>query len=302
VNDEARKGPLYATAAYLAWGFAPIYWKQLSALPAIEVLAYRILCAFVLTFVALIALRQLPHVIDSLKQPRQGALLAASGLLIGVNWGIFIHAVNTEQIVDTSLGYFLAPLLNVALGVVIFRERLSPLRMFAVAMAAAGVAFLAYELGRIPSISLALAGSFAVYGVLKKWSTISPMGGLLAETGVLSAPAIGFLVLTRSEASAHFGSLTTTSLWFLLGSGIITAFPLICFASAARRMPLTTLGLFQYIAPSLSLILAVWLYGEPFTTAHTVAFSLIWSALALSSWEGFRVRQLAPEARSGVGR
>jgi chloramphenicol-sensitive protein RarD len=288
MNSNTRIGALNAIAAYFVWGFAPIYWKNLAALSATELLAYRVICAFLLTFTALLVSGELRTVAESLKQRRQRGFLVASGLLISINWGVFMYAVNSDQIVDTALGYFLAPLLNVALGVVVFRERLSRLSSLAVGMAAVGVAYMTYGYGRLPLISLALAGSFSLYGVFKKWSSVSPMGGLMIEAAILSLPALGFFLVTHSESYARFASLPPASLWLLLGTGLITAFPLVCFATAAKHLPLTVLGLFQYIAPSLSLVLAVWLYQEPFTLTHTISFSLIWGGLVLSSWEGIR--------------
>ncbi|MEE8475492.1 MAG: EamA family transporter RarD [Myxococcota bacterium] len=285
MNQHSGSGYLYALGAYCAWGMVPIYWKHLAALPASDLLAYRVLCSFVLASLVLVGLGRFPELIKSLKRPKQSLLLLASGLIIGSNWGIFIYAVNSDRILDTALGYFLAPLLNVALGVALFHERLSRLRMFAVAMATVGVGYLAYGYGELPWISLVLAGSFGVYGVLKKWSGVSSLGGFQVETAVLSLPALGFLVANESEPWVQLAAMSSSNLWLLASSGLVTAFPLVCFASAARRLPLSVVGLFQYISPSLSLGIAVWLYEEPFTSVHAVTFSFIWTALALSSWE-----------------
>ena len=288
MNQHSGSGYLYALGAYGAWGMVPIYWKHLAALAATDLLAYRVLCSFVLASLVLVGLGRFPELIKSLKRPKQTLLLIASGLIIGSNWGIFIYAVNSDRILDTALGYFLAPLLNVALGVAVFRERLSRLRTFAVAMATVGVGYLAYGYGELPWISLVLAASFGVYGVLKKWSGVSSLGGFQVETAVLSIPALGFLIASESEPWVQLAAMSSSSLWLLASSGLVTAFPLVCFASAARRLPLSVVGLFQYISPSLSLGIAVWLYGEPFTSVHAVTFSFLWTALALSSWEEFR--------------
>ena len=284
-------GSLFALAAYVSWGFTPIYWKQFDAVSATSILAYRILAALVLAWVLVVVTRRLEELQIALRAKRQRWLLLGSGLLLGCNWWIFIYAVNTDRIVDTSLGYYLTPLLNVAIGLMVFRESLSRSQRIAVGLAAAGVAYMAVDLGRLPWISLALGGTFAVYGALRKYGQVSSLGGLLVECGVLLGPALGYLVWSEV---AGFGAVTALrglpagTLVLLSACGLVTAFPLVCFASAARRLPLSAVGIFQYIAPSLSLGLAVWLYNEPFTATHAVTFTLIWGALALYTWDGFR--------------
>jgi chloramphenicol-sensitive protein RarD len=235
-------------------------------------------------------------VAEALRSPRQRVMLVGSGLLLGTNWWVFIYAVNTDRIVDTSLGYYLTPLLNVAIGVLLFGERLVRAQQVAVVLAAAGVAYMAWDFGRLPWISLTLGGSFALYGALRKSTTIPSLGGLLVEAAVMSLPSLAYLLWVGPGGSTADAAIDAWPLGrpgLVVACGLITAFPLVCFGSAAKRLPLSAVGIFQYIAPSLSLGVAVWLYDEAFTVAHGITFGLIWCALALYTWDGFvRVRRL----------
>jgi len=299
----SRAGSLYALLAYTTWGFAPIFWKQLDQIEATELLAYRSLGSLSLATLLIVSLGQWSQLRSSLQSRRQQWLLLGSSLLLGCNWWIFIWAVNNDRIVDTSLGYYLTPLLNVALGMAIFRERLSRPQALAVALAAAGVAYMAWDLGRLPWISLALGFTFAAYGLLRKWCEVSSLGGLVVEAGLLAGPALGYLAqreISGQGALSRLGELPAGTLGLLAGTGLVTAFPLVCFASAARRLPLSALGLFQYLAPSLSLGVAVWLYAEPFTRAHAITFGLIWCALALFSWAGFGPMRQREQLAAGL--
>jgi chloramphenicol-sensitive protein RarD len=217
--------------------------------------------------------------------------LAASALLIAANWLIFIWAVAHEQIVATSLGYYLNPLANVAIGLFLLGERLRPLQLVAVAIAAVGVGFLAWDLGSLPWISLALAASFALYGLIRKTVSVASLAGLTIETAILApiaALAIGLQESNGQGPITHAAAQGPQVAGMLAGAGVVTALPLIWFASAARRLRLVTVGLFQYIAPSLALGIAVFAYDEPFTRAHAVAFGCIWTALALYTLESWR--------------
>jgi len=285
----SRSGIMFALAAYFTWGFTPIFWKQLLAVPATEILAYRIFGAMLLSAGLVWVMGQAGPVLEALRAPRQRAMLVGSGLLLGVNWWVFIYAVNTDRIVDTSLGYYLTPLLNVAIGVLLFHERPVRAQQIAVSLAAAGVVYMAWDFGRLPCISLVLGGSFALYGALRKSTAIPSLGGLLVETAVMSVPSLAYLVWVGPGGSESDSVIAAWPLgWpgLVLACGLITAFPLVCFGSAAKRLPLSAVGIFQYIAPSLSLGVAVWLYGEAFTTAHAITFGLIWCALALYTWDG----------------
>jgi len=291
MESRGSSGVAYALAAYTSWGFMPVYWKQIHGVEAFEILLYRVLGTVVFAFLLLTLARRWPDVRAILQRRRHVAALAASSLLIAVNWLIFIWAVSQGEIVATSLGYYLNPLANVALGVVVLREHLRPIQLLAVAIAAVGVAYLTVSLGGLPWISLALAVSFALYGLIRKTVAVGSLAGLAVETALL-APIAAIAIAWREAAGlGAFGraaSLAPAVPWLLLGSGVVTALPLVWFASAAKRLRLATVGLFQYIAPSLALAIAVLAYGEPFTTSHAIAFACIWTALALYSLEAWR--------------
>jgi len=279
---------VYALLAYGTWGVLPVYWKWLVAVPLAEVLAHRVAGTVVFSLVLLAVLRRLPEVREALRSPRERRALLASGSLIAVNWGVFIWAVGAGRIVETSLGYYLNPIVNVLLGTLVLRERLSRAQRIAVVLAAGGVGVMLVSHGRLPWIALVLASSFGLYGLMHKLSRVRPVPALAIETGALAPLALGFLALGTDPPGGALVTGPVLARTLLLGAGPITALPLLWFGSAARRLPLSTLGLFQYLAPTLALLLAVFLYGEPFTRAHALAFLLIWSALALYTWEAFQ--------------
>jgi len=287
-NDELRAGIVYALLAYGSWGVAPVYWKQLAALPPSQVLACRVLSSMLFGWLLLSAARRWRELRGVAGVRSVAAALLGTSLLIGGNWFLFLWAVTSDRIVDTSLGYFLTPLLNVALGAVFLGERLRRWQAIAVALAALGVARLALELGGLPWVSLALGGSFATYGLLRKLAPVSSLVGFAAETSLLAPLAGAYLLrleLTGGHGATPLAELSTGTLAWLAGAGVITAGPLVWFASAARRLPLSMVGLFQYIAPSVSLAIAVWIYGEPFRRSQAEAFTFIWVALALYTWD-----------------
>jgi chloramphenicol-sensitive protein RarD len=293
MDTRGSAGVAYALAAYTSWGLLPAYWRELRELPALEVLLVRVLGTAVFAALLLTLSRRWPELRTAIASRRTIAALAASALLISLNWLLFIWAVAQDQIVATSLGYYLNPLMNVVLGIALLGERLRPLQFVAVALASVGVAYFAWSLGELPWISLALAVSFALYGLIRKTVAVESLAGLAIETGLLAPIAA---VVVAQQEFAGIGPVTqaaTQGRWvatLLLGAGIVTALPLIWFASAARRLRLATVGLFQYIAPTLALALAVLVYGEPFTSAHLVAFGCIWTALVLYSIELLRAR------------
>jgi len=291
MDSHKSTGVLYALAAYTSWGILPVYWKALHGVPALDVILCRVLGTVVFAALLLTLAGRWPEVRAALGQRRHLLALAASALLIAANWLVFIWAVGQQQIVATSLGYYLNPLVNVALGMLLLGERLRALQLVAVALASAGVAYFTFAMGGLPWISLVLAGSFALYGLIRKTVPVASLAGLAIETALLAPVAA--IIITAREASgsgalanaAQHGPHTAV---LLAGAGVVTALPLIWFASAARRLRLATVGLFQYIAPSLALAIAVLVYGEPFSRAHVVAFVCIWSALALYTWESWR--------------
>jgi chloramphenicol-sensitive protein RarD len=291
MESRGSAGVGYALAAYTSWGVMPVYWKQITGIAAPEVLLWRVLGTVVFAFLLLTLARRWPDVRRILARRRHVAALALSSLLIAANWLVFIWAVGQGEIVATSLGYYLNPLANVALGMLVLRERLAPLQLVAVAIAAAGVAYLTTSLGGLPWISLALAISFALYGLIRKTVAVGSLAGLAVETALLAPIALAGIAWREASGVGALGraaSLAPAVPWLLLGSGVVTALPLVWFASAAKRLRFATVGLFQYIAPSLALAIAVLVYGEPFTTAHAIAFGCIWTALALYSLDALR--------------
>ena len=274
---------LLAVAAYGLWGFAPIYWKLLRALPAAELLAHRVLSSLAVGLLLALVTRRWRELAITLRSRRRLLPIVASSLLIGLNWLVFIQAVNTGHVLATSLGYFLNPLVNVLLGVAFLGERLTRGQLVAVGLGAAGVLYWAIELGEAPWIALTLAASFGLYGLVRKLAAVGPLEGFTLEV-LLLAPAAGWYLAHLAAQSALAAPQQDAGLHAVLaGAGVITAAPLLCFTAAARRLPLSTLGFFQYLAPSLSFVIAVGLYHEPFGRGQAIAFACVWLALALFS-------------------
>lgn len=279
---------LYAALAYAIWGLFPVYFKALQAIPSHEIVVHRVLWSLAFLLGVLAWRRQWAWIGKVVRQPRVVAGFAASALLLSANWFVYIWAVNNGQVLDASLGYFINPLVNVMLGFAFLHERLRPVQWAAVAIAACGVAWLTWQGGHPPWIALVLAASFGGYGLLRKTATLGPLEGLALETMVLAAPALAYLVFLSSTGQNHFSDATPSLQWLLAAVGPVTAIPLLLFAAGARRIPLSLLGLLQYIGPTMQLLLGVWLYGEPFGGARLAGFALIWAALAVYSLEGDR--------------
>lgn len=285
MSHETRDGALSAIGAYLLWGLLPIYWKALDSIPAAEILAHRIAWSFA-CFALYFALKnQWAWIRLVFSNPRQLLHLALTSLLISANWGIYIWAVNSDHVVESSLGYFINPLVSVTLGVVFLSERLRPLQWFCAAIAAAGVAYLTINYGSFPWIAITLALTFGLYGLLKKRSTLNAMQGMLLETGGVALPAVAFLLWSQNSGDASLGNASWETNLLLVLSGIITGLPLLLFATAAKRIPLATLGLLQYLAPTLQFLIGVLIFHEPFGRERLIGFSIIWFALALFSIE-----------------
>lgn len=283
---SVRGGVLYAVLAYTAWGLLPLYWKALGQIPAIEVLSHRVLWSMVFLIGLLIWQRRGSELLQLWRFPRKVSFLLATALLLTFNWGLYIYGVNTQRVVETSLGYFINPLVNVLLGFVVLKERLNWGQQFAVLLASLGVANFVWQLGTVPWIALGLAFSFAFYGLARKIVLVSPMVGLAVETLLATPVAIAFIGYTSATGTGHFNANLRIML-LLIGAGIVTSFPLLWFNNAAKRLPLSTLGFFQYIAPSLQLLLGVFLYHESFSRTHAVTFGLIWLALLTYSTTSF---------------
>jgi chloramphenicol-sensitive protein RarD len=279
-------GILYAATAFILWGLFPIYFKALQDVSPVEILWHRIAWACVFLLIVLAARRQWAWIGKVLRRPKVLAGFTASAVLLSVNWYIYIWAVNNNHVVDASLGYFMNPLVSVLLGFLLLHERLRPAQWAAIALAGVGVAWLTWQAGHPPWIGLALAFSFGIYGLLRKTAALGALEGLSLETFLLFPVAFGYLVLLALHHQNAFLQASEGSRWLLVAAGPITAIPLILFAAGARRIPLSTLGLMQYLAPSLQLLLGVWLYNEPFGGKLLVGYAVIWSALALYSLEG----------------
>lgn len=286
-RTEQQAGVLYAAFSYILWGVLPVYWKLLNHVNADEILANRVFWSFVFIVVILVLNKKWGLFTATLRglaqNKKQLAALAVASMLISVNWFMYIWAVNTDQMIEASLGYYINPLVSVLLGMVFLKERLSLLQYISFALAAIGVLVMTISYGQFPWIALSLAISFGLYGLAKKLIKVDSAVGLALETLVvmpLAAIYIGYLMIQGTN-SLFAGSLSTTML--LAGAGAATAVPLLFFAKGAQRIPLATLGILQYIAPTLTLILGVFVYHETFSTIHLLAFTFIWSALILYS-------------------
>ena len=278
-------GIWYALGAYVLWGLFPIYWKWLQHVPAIQLIGHRISWSFILLMVVIFATGQWTK-FRSVLTRRMLGVYSIAGLLLSVNWLVYVWGVNNGYIVETSLGYFINPLLSVLLGMIFLRERLRPAQWFPVGLAALGVIYLTVAYGSLPWIALTLAFSFGVYGLVKKISPLGSLYGLTLETGLVFLPALGYLLYIESTGQGAFGHTGVVSDLLLVGAGAVTTIPLLMFASAAKRIPLTMVGIMQYIAPTLQFLLGVFVYNEPFTTQKLIGFSMVWVALIVFWVEG----------------
>lgn len=287
---EHRNGVWFGTAAYAVWGLAPLFWNLVDGIATIDLLLHRMLWAVPMLGLAIALRRQWHDVRDGYASWRPRLATVAAALLLTVNWGVFVWAVTNDQIVEASLGYFINPLVSVALGVLVLGERLRPAQWASVGLAALGVASMAIRIGSLPWVSLALAFSFGTYGLLKKRTDApKPLISLFGEVSVLAIPALIVLVLTNPESDAAFGSSPGVSL-FLISAGAITVIPLLLFGASAKRIPLSTIGVLQYIAPTLQFLLGVAVFGESLSADKAIGFLFVWAALSIFTWDGWRNR------------
>lgn len=297
---EVKRGYLFAAAAYGLWGLFPLYWKLLIPSSAGEILAHRMVWSMVFTGLVLLALRRSSGMRRVLSDKRTMLALAAAGVIITVNWGTYIYGVNSGHVVETSLGYFLNPLVTVLMGVIILKERLRRLQWAAVVVAAVAVVALTIDYGRLPWIALILGFSFAFYGLIKKQVRVAALEGLFSETAVVVIPALGFLIWLQAAGDGTFMAVSWWHTLLLMGGGLATAIPLLFFASAAGRLPMTALGMGQYIAPSIQFLLGVLVFGEAMPVARWVGFGIVWLALVLFSVDALiqarRKRSASPAA------
>ena len=282
-----RGGIIAAVSAFTLWGLVPIYYKGLQEVGAWEVLAHRVIWSVPILLLVLI-IRKGKTFWKELQLPLTSiAWLVFSGATVSINWLVFVWAVANDHVLDTSLGYFITPLINVLFGYLFLKERLSRPQIIAVVIAAAGTVYLAWYLGRPPWIALTVGTSFALYGLLRKRLDVKPIPGLLWETGLMFLPALAYLVWLSTQSELQFLYTSVPVDLLLVASGLPTVLPLIWFNMAAQKLPLSILGFFQYIGPSISFMVAVFLFGEVFTNGHAVAFACIWFALLLVSIEPF---------------
>lgn len=287
-----RRGLFAAVAAYALWGVFPLYWALLASVPALQIIAHRVLWCLLFVLLYLGLRRRLADLAEPLRRPRLLAQLLLSAALIGVNWGVYIWAVTHGHVVEASLGYFINPLVSVLLGVVVLGEQLRRWQWSAVALAALGVLWLSTRHTGVPWIALVLALTFGLYGLVRRFAVVGAIPGLAVESLILLAPALALLVWAEHAGVAAFGHQGVGTDALLVVGGALTALPLIGFAYAARRIPLSLVGLLQYIAPSLQLLCGVLWLGEPFVAEQAIGFGLIWLGLALYATDGWRHRRL----------
>ena len=287
-NKPVKAGVIFALAAYTMWGIAPMYFKLLTSVPALEIVMHRIIWSVLVLCLLLAVRKKFSQVFRAIRDPKIITILSISGLLLAVNWLIFIWAVNNDKMLDASLGYFINPLFNVLLARFFLQESLTRLQLLAVFVALAGVAFLVFSYGQLPWVALALAITFSIYGLLRKKVTVDSMPGLLIETCIM----LPFALLYWITVDTSSGNMLVNSLdlnMTLLLAGVVTTAPLLCFTAAARRIRYTTLGFFQYIGPSLMFLLAVMLYQEPLDTTRVITFVCVWLGLLIYVYDSFRV-------------
>ncbi len=299
--NEVRRGYLFGLAAYACWGFFPLYFKLLRPAGALEILAHRVIWSAVSVALLLFALRGWRRIAALRHRPRTVAGIALAAVLIAVNWGVYIYGVNSAHVVETSLGYFITPLISVAFGLALFGERLRRAQWIALGLGALAVVVLTVDYGRLPWIALTLAVSFASYGLVKKRLGLPPADGLFVESGLLAAPGLGYLAWLTATGRGTFGHGTGHTL-LLLVAGVITAGPLLLFAGSANRIPMTGLGILQYVAPILQLFCGLVIYHEPMPPAQLIGFGLVWVALAIFTWDALSGARRAATARRSSAR
>jgi chloramphenicol-sensitive protein RarD len=290
-DDKARRGFFLALAAYLLWGMLPFYMKAVAHLPLIEVIAHRIVWSVPIAAAVLVWTGRTADFKVAIRTPHMLGMAALTATLISVNWGIYVWAIAVDRTVETALGYYINPLVNVMVGALLLSERLDRWQIVAVALATVAVTILTYEGGKLPWVSLALAFSFAAYGYFRKTLPIGPSQGFLLEVVLLSVPALGYILWLAARGEGHFLSGDLTDTWLLIGCGPVTAVPLLLFAFGARLLKFSTIGIMQYIAPTIVFLIAVFIFREPFGEVQAMAFALIWAALALYTWSMFANRK-----------
>jgi chloramphenicol-sensitive protein RarD len=296
-----KKGILYGIGAYVLWGFFPIYWKFLHEIPALQVIGHRISWSFIVLILFILLTKQWQNFRAVAFHPKTIGTYAIAGVLLSINWLVYVWGVNAGFIVETSLGYFINPLLSVLLGVIFLRERLRLAQWIPVVIAAIGVLYLTFVYGRLPWIALTLAFSFGIYGLVKKIAPLGSLYGLTLETAIVFPLALVYLLVLEVNGAGAFLHDGLTIDLLLAGAGIVTTVPLLMFASAAKQIPLTMVGILQYIAPTLQFLIGIFIYKEPFDRAHLIGFGIIWVALVIFWVENYLAHRAASEPIPELG-
>lgn len=303
-RNTDKLGVFYAAFSYVLWGFLPIYWKFIDTISAGEILAHRIIWSFLFMVIVVLVVRKWPGFIEELKtilhDKKKLISITLASIIISINWLTYIWAVNSDHVIQASLGYYINPLVSILLAIAVLKEKLSKSQVISVILAGAGVVYLTFSYGVFPWVSLLLAVTFALYGLLKKTVDIPAMYGLTIETMIVTPIALIYLLFLPENVFSFSEGFSRENL-FLMGAGIATAVPLLLFASGAKRIPLAMVGFLQYIAPTLMLIIGVFIYHENFSTEHLVSFGLIWIALLiyLGSIYRFPIRKMKNVENNG---
>lgn len=295
-----KKGILYGLAAYALWGLFPVYWKWLREVPALQLLGHRIGWSFLLLMAIILITYRWTGFRAALTR-RTLAIYAVAAVALAINWLVYVWSVNADYVVEASLGYFINPLLSVLLGVIVLRERLRPIQWVPIGLAAAGVTYLTLSYGGRLWIPIVLAVSFGFYGLLKKIAPLNSLFGLTLETGILFVPALAYLLFVQFQGDGKFLHLGAVSDLLMVGAGVVTTVPLLLFASAARRIPLSMVGVLQYITPTLQFLLGVLVYHEPFDRTRLIGFSVVWAALIFFWAENYLAQRAVSEPIPELG-
>lgn len=284
-GDGAR-GFLYAFTAYILWGFLPFYMKAVAHVSPFEVIAHRVVWSVPIAAAVLIALGRTAEIRKALTTPRMLGMACLTAALISLNWGVYIWAIGSGRALDAALGYFINPLFSIFLGAVLLKEKLSRVQMVAIALSASAVALLTWHAGSVPWVSIALTVTWGFYAFFRKTLPIGPTQGFLLEVLLLTPPALAYIIYLMSTGQAHFMAGMPTDTWLLIASGLVTATPLILYGNGAKLLKLSTIGIMQYIAPSMIFLIAIFIFREPFDTVRLIAFIMIWSALVIYTVPG----------------
>lgn len=283
-GNDPRRGFFFALSAYLLWGFLPFYMKAVGHIPAAEVVAHRILWSVPIAGAVLLWLGRTGDIRAALRSPRTLMMATLTASIITVNWGLYVWAISVGRTLEAALGYYINPLFSIFLGAVVLRERLDRFQIFAIVLAAVAVAILTWESGGLPWISLGLAVSWGFYALFKKTLPVGPAQGFFLEILILSLPCIAYVTFVETHGTGHFGGTGSTDVILLMFSGVVTAVPLILYANGAKLLRLSTIGIMQYIAPTIVFVIAVFIFHEPFSVAKGIAFAFIWAGLAMYTW------------------